>query len=152
MTKFVVTCLCLGAATAFATVLPVEVGTTRGPDGLRAQLDSAVRQFAKNATQLTRQERLNQMVNGSRNRVFCLPTNVLVTRNGVSVPPPPPSRGYGDPIVLNFATGANAFPDDYKTLLQSIATKVQPTIDSLFGLPSTGGNRSSACGLAIRAI
>lgn len=140
MTKFVVTCLCLCGATAFATVLPVEVGTTRGPDGMRAQLDSAVRQFAKNAAQLTRQERLNQMVSSSRNRVFSLPTNVLVTRNGISVPPPPASRGYGDPIVLNFAAGANAFPDDYKALLQSIATKVQPTIDSLFGLPSTGGN------------
>ena len=127
----------LGVSMAHATVLRVEIGSTRSRDAWETIVDNAVLKYASNAAILTQRERRFN----PRSIFPGLPVTVMPTRNGVTTPPPGRTRGDGDPIVLQFSTDPTTqFPTDYQTFLQQVATKAQPVIDAVFGKPSNGGN------------
>ncbi|MBS1704245.1 MAG: hypothetical protein JST40_00110 [Armatimonadetes bacterium] len=123
------------ASSARATVIPVEVASTRSLDQIDAQVDAAVRVFGRNMAELTRRERQAKRDTS----ILSMPVTVVLKRSGREVPPPT-SRGRDTSISLSWGTGIRAFPTDYQAFLQSIYSTVKPRLDAVFGQPALGGN------------
>ncbi|MCE9558076.1 MAG: hypothetical protein K8R88_03925 [Armatimonadetes bacterium] len=123
----------LAASIASASQLRVEIPSGRA-DSKWSAADAAVRKFSKNLAQLTRKERRGQT------GLFSLPVSVILTRNGISVPPPPSTRGRDPDLTIDFdSSPSGQFPAGYQSLLQQVFDSVKPRLNATFGSPFIGG-------------
>lgn len=122
-----------------ATELTVDITPTRSQTDVEALVLESAKKFAKNAAILTRNERTFLSAQGHPlPGPFSFPISVALSRDGTRLGGGNRGRDGGD-LVLQFGTGADAFPENYKALLTDVFNAAKPTINAIFGLPSKGG-------------
>lgn len=131
-------------ASAQSTMLRVPIDATRSRDDAFAKADAAVRTAAWNFDQLTTQSRaLKARYNPKLQGVpFFMPVTVRFTQNGKDLTPAaqPVLSPATNAITLVFdTTGPGVFPSAYQSLLQNVFAAAQPTMNLVFGPPSSNG-------------
>ena len=130
----------LSAPLALATELRVEIGQSRSPALVDDLTDQAVRRFARQSALLGRSSLELRARTGRLNTPFTLPLRVVLTQNGVPIPPRS-VRAAGTGLNLVFETvGPRVFPGSYRTVLENTFGSATPTMDIVFGQPATGGD------------
>lgn len=128
------------AALSLAGEIRVEIGTAKTPASIHDLTDAAVRRHATQTALLGRAtfERWTRW--GRLTVPYTLPLRVVLTRNGVPLPPRQ-MQGVGSDINPVFdAVGPRVFPAGYQSMLQSVFTQARPTMNIVFGSPAVGGD------------
>jgi hypothetical protein len=128
------------AALALADEIRVEVGMAKTPTAIHDLTDAAVRRHAAQTALLGRSS-FERWTRWGRLKVpYTLPLRVVLTRNGVPLPPRQ-MQGVGSDINPVFdSVGPRVFPAGYQSLLQSVFTQARPTMNVVFGAPALGGD------------
>ena len=127
----------IAAPFALGSDLRVEIGQTRSLDAVHDLTDAAVRTFARRAALLGHAQLENWASRGRLRTPYTLPLRVVLTRNGVPIPPHRPFLG-GSDITLTFSL-TRPFPAGYQTTLQGVFTQAKPAMNAVFGPPAVGG-------------
>ncbi|MCB0825580.1 MAG: hypothetical protein KDC26_05285 [Armatimonadetes bacterium] len=119
---------------ASAHTLTVEIGQSRG-DQLDDYLDAVARNYNFRLAKLS--DKMRELRGDTA--TFSMPLRIVLTQNGVPLPVRPQGRAVGSLIPTFDATGARAFPSEYRTYLESVFTAAEPAMNATFGMPSLGG-------------
>jgi hypothetical protein len=130
--------LAIFGGAASATVISIP-GGQRSSGYSNAEIEGAARQYARNLTALTRQERAlkDRTKTKVKSNFYAFPVTIQsVGQPSISGPQP---RGSG--ITLQFEpSGSQSFASTYKTFLESVFAAAAPTMDQIFGQPTNGGS------------
>lgn len=118
----------------------IEV-SSRAQTSVYAKMDSVVRNYGRVAAGLTRHAReLRQQSRGLQTRVpFSLPSTVVLTSNGQPLEPALSRLAVNSLTIAFDSSGSFVFPSAYQAELQSVFDTVVPTMNAVFGPPSTSG-------------
>jgi hypothetical protein len=127
----------VGAGSALAADLYVEWDSSRSSAGYGDVAEAAVRNLNQRMAVLSDQ-RLGM---DAHRATFSMPTRIILTKNGVPLPVTRVAggRGAGDVSLTFETTGTRVFPSEYKTQLESTFAASKSTMDTVFGVPATGG-------------
>ncbi|MBI1755559.1 MAG: hypothetical protein HYR64_00440 [Fimbriimonas ginsengisoli] len=120
--------------------LRVEIGDERSPGKLAAIANDSVRSFAHAAARLTATARERRLQRTPRlaQVPFSLPKVLRLVSGGRPLASPGfITRGSGSAITLTFDA---AFPSGYEALLQDVFLTAEPTLNAVFGPPSSSAN------------
>lgn len=133
----ILTCLLVTSAAFAQTGVWLDISGSRAPTGL--EMDKAVKDFAKNATQLTSSTRKALIKAGRYDKriPFSLPTTLHISKNGRALGRS--NYAPGNLTLVFDPAGNRAFPQTYRDLLQNIFNTAKPTLDIVFGQASEAG-------------
>lgn len=130
----------LATAGSWAATLEVEAPASRAPHAVSADTEAAMRHLTRVGHDLSQRSLALRGFDGD----FTLPGRVFLTRHGHRLPGELGAgltRNPNSDLVLQFeASGARAFPVEYRNLLISTFNSARPVMNAVFGHPAAGGN------------